>query len=188
MPQNIKFDDLLGKDFKEANYLVSTNWRIDFTKSTELRNIMGGNDNVLKQMSYACHSNLQFEASIEYAEAEIKGMHISQAAWQDRFIDDMTVEVYDTMDHRVFKALKTAAERTAGYFENRNINEKANYTFSGIVLEALGNSDGGNGEVSVEHSYELLGVQILSIESPEYTSENADIGSVTLHIKAHGWR
>ena len=49
MPQNIKFDDLLGKDFKEANYMVSTNWRIDFTKSAELRNIMGGNDNVLKQ-------------------------------------------------------------------------------------------------------------------------------------------
>ena len=187
MPQNIKFDDLLGKDFKEANYLVSTNWRIDFTKSTELRNIMGGNDNVLKQMSYACHSNFQFEASIEYAEAEIKGMHISQAAWQDRFIDDMTVEIYEEMSHRVFKALKTAAEKTAGYFENRNINEKKNYTFSRITLEALGNSDGGNGEVGIAHTYTLLGVQILSIESPEYTSENADIGSVTLHIKAHGW-
>ena len=139
-------------------------------------------------MSYACHSNFQFTAEIEYAEADIKGMHISQAAWQDRFIDDLSLEVYESMDHRVFKALKTAAERTAGYFENRNINEKANYTFSGIVLEALGNSDGGNGEVPVMHSYELLGVQIVSVESPEYNSENAEIGSVTLSLKAHGWR
>lgn len=188
MPQNIKFADLLGNNFSGVNYMVSTNWRINFVASPELKALIPGEDKALEQMSYACHSNFQFEASIEYAEAEIKGMHISQAAWQDRFIDDMTVEIYDTMDHRVFKALKAAAEKTAGYFGNRNINEKANYTFSGITLEALGNSDGGNGEVSVEHSYELLGVQILSIESPEYTSENASIGSVTLHIKAHGWK
>lgn len=188
MPQNIKFDDLLGKDFKEANYMVSTNWRIDFTKSPELRALIGGNDNVLKQMSYACHSNFQFEAEIEYAEAEVKGMHISQAAWQDRFIDSLAVEIYEAMDHRVFKALKSVAEKTAGYFENRNVNAKENYTFSGIVLEALGNSDGGNGEVPVVHSYELLGVQVVSVESPEYTSTDADIGSCTLTIKAHGWK
>ncbi len=192
MPQNIKLNELLGKEFKEYNYMVSSNWRIDFSKCRELRDLMGdtesGDPSIPLQMSFACHSNFQFETNIEYAEAEIKGMHISQAAWQDRFIDSLVLDVYESMNHRIFKALLNAANNTAGYYAHRDINKKENYTFSGITLEALGNTDGtGGAEVKTECIYHLLGVQINRIQSPEYTSESAEIGSVQLDLRAHGW-
>lgn len=188
MAKNITLNNLLGSEFKDTNYAVTTNWRIDFSNCQELRDLISGADeSSLLQMSYACHSNFQFKADIEYAEATIKGMHISQAAWQDRFIDSLPIDIYENMDHRVFKALMLAANKTAGYYDNRDINEKKRYTFSNIVIEALGNSDGSGSEPDVVCTYNLLGVQINSIESPEYTSDNADIGSVQLDIRAHGW-
>jgi hypothetical protein len=187
MPQNIKLVELLGNEFRDINYAVTTNWRIDFSNCRELKNLMGDVENdPIKQMSFACHSNFQFKTDIEYAEATIKGMHISQAAWQDRFIDSLPIDIYENMDHRIFKALMSVANNTAGYFQHRNINEKKEYTFSGITLEALGNSS-QDGEVESKCIYHLLGVQVNSIESPEYTSDNADIGSVQLDIRAHGW-
>ena len=190
MPRNIQLTELLGEDFKGYNYMVSSNWRIDFSNCQELKNLIGdiggGDPAVPMQMSFACHSNFQFETEITYAEAEIKGMHISQAAWQDRFIDAQDIDVYESMDHRIFKALVTAANNTAGYYNNRDIAEKKEYTFSGITVQALGNSSNG-GAPSTELVYTLLGVQINSVQSPEYTSDSAEIGSVKLNIRAHGW-
>jgi len=190
MPQNIKIGEMLGKDFKEYNYMVSTNWRIHLEDSPEFRQLLDdqsdGHPSVIQQLSFACHSDFQFEASIEYAEAEIKGIHISQAAWQDRYIESLPLDVYENMDHRVFKALMAAANKTAGYFNHRNINEKSAYTFSGIRLEALGNST-TDGEVAPTLIYYLEGVQIVTVQSPNYTSTDAEIGSVQLELKAHGW-
>ena len=187
MPENITLMELLGKEFKEADYMVSSNWRIDFSACKELKELMGEYaGDTPKQMSFACHSNFQFETNIEYAEAEIKGMHISQAAWQDRYIDSLTLDVYEKMDHRLFKALVTASNNTAGYYASRDINKKEKYTFSGITLRALGNTDGGD-TATVELVYSLLGVQIKRVQSPEYTSDSAEIGSVQLELKAHGW-
>ena len=187
MPQNIKLVELLGSEFRDINYAVTTNWRIDFSNCPELKALMGDVEhNPVMQMSYACHSDFQFETEITYAEAEIKGMHISQAAWQDRFIDSLTIDIYENMDHRVFKALVNVANNTAGYFEHRNIAEKKEYTFSGITLEALGNSS-KDGDVAPQCIYHLLGVQFNRVQSPEYTSDSAEIGSVQLDIRCHGW-
>lgn len=185
--ENITITELLGKEFKEANYAVSTNWRIDFSNCKELKALIGNADQAaIKQLSYACHSSHQFEANVEYAEAEIKGIHISQAAWQDRFIDSFPLDVYETMDHRVFKALLNAANNTAGYFTHRNINEKKEYTFTGVTLTALGNSN-KDGDLEAKCTYQLHGIQINKVQSPEYTSDSAEIGSVQLDIRVHGW-
>lgn len=187
MANNITLSELLGGNFKDADYAVSSNWRINFENCEELKALMGSfAGEVPKQMSYACHSDFQFTANVEYAEVTIKGMHISQAAWQDRYIDSITLDVYENMDHRVFKALMQAANNTAGYYTHRNINAKKNYTFTGITLEALGNSD-GNGAPDTKLIYTLMGVQINSIQSPNYTSDSADIASVQLDLRAHGW-
>ena len=192
MPQNIKINELLGDDFKEYNYAVTSNWRIDFSGSNEFKKLLegapgdDGHPPVLKQLSFACHSDFQFEADVEYAEAEIKGIHISQAAWQDRFIDSLPIDVYENMDHRVFKALVQAANKTAGYFKHRDIAAKTEYTFDGITLTALGNTVDGS-EPSNAIVYHLKGVQIKKVQSPNYTSDAAEIGSVQLELKAHGW-
>lgn len=180
---NITITELLGNNFGDKNYGVTTNWRIDFSESN-LLDLMGPgvNGDVVKSMSYACHSDFQFQANVEYAEATIKGIHISQAAWQDRFIDSMAIEVYDSMDLSVFKALVAAAGNTAGYYGNRDINAKEKYTLKGITLTALGTSGEDNQLV-----YTLHGVQINSVQSPNYTSGDAEITSVQLDIRAHGW-
>lgn len=186
MPNNITLTELLGAEFKSTNYMVTSNWRIDFSNCPELKNLIGDNEDPTMQMSFACHSDFQFETSIEYATATIKGMHISQAAWQDRYIDSLTLDVYESMNHRVFKALLTAANSTAGYFDNRDISAKSAYTFSGITLTALGNAN-NDGEPTTEITYHLMGVQINRVQSPNYTSNSADIGSVQLDLRAHGW-
>lgn len=192
MPQNIKIGELLGDNFKEYNYAVTSNWRINFDGSREFAALLEGSPNddghpsVIKQLSFACHSDFQFEANIEYAEATIKGIHISQAAWQDRFIDSLPIDIYENMDHRVFKALMQAANKTAGYFDHRNINEKQAYTFEGITLTALGNT-AVDEEPSNAIVYRLKGVQINKVQSPNYTSDAAEIGSVQLDIRCHGW-
>lgn len=187
MPQNIKIGELLGKNFNEYNYAVTSNWRINFDKCDKLKELMGdvANDPRL-QMSFACHSDFQFETETTYAEAEIKGIHISQAAWQDRYIDSLPIDIFENMDHRIFKALVNVANNTAGYFNHRNINAKSEYTFDGITLEALGNSS-ADGDVAPTITYHLKGVQFKRVQSPNYTSDAAEIGSVQLEIKAHGW-
>ena len=78
------------------------------------------------------------------------------------------------------------ANNTAGYYGNRDIAEKKVYTFSGIQLHALGNMK-GNGEPETKLVYELIGVQINSVQSPNYQSDAAEIGSVSLDLRAHGW-
>lgn len=186
MPNNITITDLLGSNFKDADYAVTTNWRIDFSNCKELKELMGDAGDVPLQMSYACHSDFQFEANIEYAEATVKGIHISQAAWQDRYIDSLDLDVYENMDHRIFKALLKAANNTAGYYKHRNVNAKKQYTFSDITLTALGNSNNG-GEPSTQMVYYLQGVQINTVQSPNYTSDSAEIASVQLNLRAHGW-
>lgn len=192
MPQNIKIGELLGSDFKEYNYAVTSNWRIHFEDSPEFKALIDGapqNDGhpaVLQQLSFACHSDFQFESEITYAEATIKGIHISQAAWQDRFIDSLPIDIYENMDHRVFKALVQAMNKTAGYYKHRNINEKSAYTFSKIWLESLGNAT-SDGDVTPSIIYYLGGVQINKVQSPNYQSDAAEIGSVQLDIRCHGW-
>lgn len=183
---NITIAELLGGNFKDIDYAVSSNWRIDFSGCEELTTLMGDPGEVPLQMSYACHSDFQFNTNIEYAEATIKGIHISQAAWQDRYIDSLTLDVYESMDHRVFKALLKAANNTAGYYAHRNINAKKEYTFTGITLTALGNSDGSTNAETVL-VYNLQGVQINSVQSPNYTSDSAEIASVSIDLRAHGW-
>ena len=192
MPQNIKIVEMLGPDCKGYNYVVSTNWRLDLSKCPELRTLIGdqadGDPSVINQMSFACHSNFQFKAETEYATAKVKGIPISQAAWQDRTIDSLPLDVYESMDHRVFKALLRASNNTAGYLRHRDVNDKKLYTMSGITLQALGNTAGnGGGDVKTEMTYYLQGVQIVSVESPEYTSDSAELGSVRLELKAVGW-
>lgn len=184
---NIKFTDLLGSDFKDYNYAVTSNWRIDFSKSTQFTNLLGNDAKVVSQLSYALHSDYDFTASITYAEASIKGIPIRQAAWQERAITGMTCAVYESMDHRVFKALESACSNVAGFCDHRDINLKENYTFSGIVLQALGNVDGA-GEPPVVCAYELIGAQINDVKSPTYTSTAANIADVTFTLYAHGWK
>ena len=192
MPQNIKINELLGDNFKEYNYAVTSNWRINFEGSKEFMALIDGapdNDghpSVIKQLSFACHSDFQFETEITYAEAEIKGIHISQAAWQDRFIESLPIDIYENMDHRIFKAPVQAANKTAGYFNHRNINEKKDYTFEGITLTALGNSSTEE-DPPTAITYFLKGVQINKVQSPNYQSDAAEIGSVQLDIRCHGW-
>lgn len=185
--QNIKFTDLLGSDFKDYNYAVSSNWRIDFSKSAQFVSLLGGDASVVNQMSFALHSDYDFTAAITYAEAKVKGIPIRQAAWQEREITGMGCAVYESMDHRVFKALEAACSGVAGFYEHRDINLKENYTFSGIVLQALGNVN-GSGEPPVVCSYELIGAQINDVKSPTYTSTAANIADVTFTLYAHGWK
>jgi hypothetical protein len=90
------------------------------------------------------------------------------------------------MDHRIFKALVNVANNTAGYFEHRNINEKKEYTFDGITLTSLGNSN-KDGDPGVAITYYLKGVQFNKVQSPNYQSDSAEIGSVQLDIRCHGW-
>lgn len=185
--QNIKINDMLGEDFKGINYAVSTNWRIDFSNCRELKELMGDVEGDPRlQMSFACHSSFSFEARTERATAKVKGIPISQAAWQDREIDSLPLEIYESMDHRVFKALVNAMNNTAGYLKHRNVPEKSKYTFSNVTLEALGNSS-EDGDVEPVCVYHLQGMQINSVESPEYTGDSAEIGSVSLDLYVHGW-
>lgn len=190
--QNIKFTDLLGNDFKNFNYAVSSNWRIDFSKSPEFQALIGngtgiGGVSLVEQMSFAFHSDIDFTGTIEYASAKIKGIPIRQAAWQDREIANVACSVYESMDHRLYKALEGTSNKVAGFLEHRDINLKANYTFSGIVVHALGNVDGA-GDPPIVCSYELIGAQLNDFKSPTYTSEAANIADVTFNLYAHGFK
>lgn len=185
--QNIKFTDLLGSDFKESNYAVTSNWRIDFSNSPEFRKLLGGDSDVLKQMSFAFHADINLGASITYARAAIKGLPIRQAAWQEREIQNVPCEVYELMNHQLYKALAKASNKIAGFYKHRNIAPKENYTFSGVFLYALGNSD-KEGDIQPECSYELLGAQLNDFTSPTYTSEAANIADVKFNLYAHGFR
>ena len=44
MPQNVRLTELLGDNFKAYNYMVSSNWRIDFSKCEELVKLMVESD------------------------------------------------------------------------------------------------------------------------------------------------
>ena len=185
--QNIKFTELLGPDFKGSNYAVTSNWRIDFTKSPEFETLLGNDANTLNQMSFAFHSDLSLGASITYASAKIKGIPIRQAAWQDREIPNVPCAVYELMNHQLYKALAKASNKVAGFYKHRNIAPKENYTFSGVFLYALGNSD-KEGDVQPECIYELIGAQLNDFTSPTYTSEAANIADVKFNLYAHGFK
>lgn len=184
--QNIKFTDLLGEDFKDRNYAVTSNWRIDFKSSPEFKKLIG-NDTVLEQMSFAFHSDLDFTGEITYATASIKGIPIRQAAWQSREVSALNCSVYELVNHQLYKALSQAADKVAGFYEHRNIGEKKTYTFSGIKLYALGNN-GGDGDQTTQIAYELLGAQLSNFKSPTYTSDAANIADVTFDLYAHGFK
>ena len=184
--QNIRFTDLLGNDFKDSNYAVTSNWRIDFSHSDQFKRLIG-DDNVINQMSFAFHADLSFQGEITHASANIKGIPIRQAAWQSREIDNIDCEVYELVDHRLYKALSRASDKIAGFYDHRNIGPKEEYTFSGIQVMALGNI-GGDGEQPTQIIYELLGAQLNNFTSPTYTSEAANIANVTFQLYAHGFK
>lgn len=181
--QNIRFDDLLGKNFSEKNYAVSSNWRINFEVCKEFVDLVGNAD-VAKHMSYACTSDYNFEATTEYANANIKGIPISQAVWQHREFNGVNIEILEPMDRSVENALIKAMNKSTGYYDSRDIAEKKVYTFSGIQLIELGN----DGKSESDNIIILDGVQIEGVKPGTFTSGNsADIVSTTLTIKGHGW-
>ncbi len=181
--QNIRFADLLGENFSEKNYAVSSNWRINFEVCKEFVDLVGNAD-VAKHMSYACTSDYDFEATTEFATANIKGIPISQAVWQHREFDGVTITILEPMDRSVENALLLAQNKGTGYFDSRDVAEKKVYTFSGIQLIELendGKTDGNNIII-------LDGVQIQGVKIGTFTSgDSADIVGTELTIKGHGW-
>lgn len=181
--QNIRFNDLLGENFSEKNYAVSSNWRINFEVCKEFVALVGNAD-VAKHMSYACTSDYDFEATTEFANANIKGIPISQAVWQHREFDGVQITILEPMDRSVENALLTAQNKGTGYFNNRDVAEKSVYTFSGIQLIELGN----DGQTSNNNIIILDGVQIQGVKLGTFTSgDSADIVGTQLTIKGHGW-
>lgn len=181
--QNIKFDDLLGKNFSEKNYAVSSNWRINFEVCKEFVDLVGNGD-VVKHMSYACTSDYDFTATTEYATANIKGILLSQAVWQHREFDGVDIQILEPMDRSVENALIRAMNKSTGYYDARDIAEKSVYTFSGIQLIELGN----DGKAESDNIIILDGVQIQGVKPGTFTSgDSANIVNTTLTIKGHGW-
>lgn len=181
--QNIRFEDLLGDNFSEKNYAVSSNWRINFEVCKEFAALVGNAD-VVKHMSYACTSDYDFEATTEFANANIKGIPISQAVWQHREFDGVQITILEPMDRSVENALLAAQNKGTGYFNNRDVAEKIVYTFSGIQLIELGN----DGQSSDENIIILDGVQIQGVKPGTFTSgDSAEIVGTQLTIKGHGW-
>lgn len=181
--QNIKFDDLLGKNFSEKNYAVSSNWRINFEVCKEFVDLVGNGD-VVKHMSYACTSDYDFTATTEYATANIKGILLSQAVWQHREFDGVDIQILEPMDRSVENALIRAMNKATGYYDARDIAEKSVYTFSGIQLIELGN----DGKAESDNIIILDGVQIQGVKPGTFTSgDSANIVNTTLTIKGHGW-
>ena len=181
--QNIKFDDLLGKNFSEKNYAVSSNWRINFEVCKEFVDLVGNGD-VVKHMSYACTSDYDFTATTEYATANVKGIPISQAVWQHREFDGVDIQILEPMDRSVENALIRAMNKATDYYDARDIAEKSVYTFSGIQLIELGN----DGKAESDNIIILDGVQIQGVKPGTFTSgDSANIVNTTLTIKGHGW-
>lgn len=181
--QNIKFDDLLGKNFSEKNYAVSSNWRINFEVCKEFVDLVGNGD-VVKHMSYACTSDYDFSATTEFAVTNVKGIPISQAVWQHREFDGVDIQILEPMDRSVENALISAMNKSTGYYDSRDIAEKSVYTFSGIQLIELGN----DGKAESDNIIILDGVQIQGIKPGTFTSgDGAQIVNTTLTIKGHGW-
>lgn len=181
--QNIKFDDLLGKNFSEKNYAVSSNWRINFEVCKAFVDLVGNAD-VAKHMSYACTSDFDFEATTEFATANVKGIPVSQAVWQHRDFDGVTITILEPMDRSVENALLRAINRSTGYYGNRDVAEKGVYTFSGIQLIELGN----DGKTDADNIIILDGVQIQGVKPGTFTSgDSAEIVGTQLTIKGHGW-
>lgn len=181
--QNVRFNDLLGENFSEKNYAVSSNWRINFEVCKEFVDLVGNAD-VAKHMSYACTSDYDFEATTEFAVANIKGMVVSQAVWQHREFDGVQIVILEPMDRSVENALLTAQNKGTGYFNDRDVAEKKVYTFSGIQLIELGN----DGKTNSDNIIILDGVQIQGVKPGTFTSgDSAEIVSTTLTIKGHGW-
>jgi hypothetical protein len=181
--QNVRFNDLLGENFSEKNYAVSSNWRINFEVCKEFVDLVGNAD-VAKHMSYACTSDCDFEATTEFAVANIKGMVVSQAVWQHREFDGVQIVILEPMDRSVENALLIAQNKGTGYFNDRDVAEKKVYTFSGIQLIELGN----DGKTNSDNIIILDGVQIQGVKPGTFTSgDSADIVGTTLTIKGHGW-
>lgn len=182
--QNVKFDDLLGKNFSEKNYAVSSNWRINFEVCKEFVDLVGNAD-VVKHMGYACTNDYDFtEATTEFAVSNIKGIVVSQAAWQHRDFENVNITILEPMNRAVENALIKAINKSTGYYDNRNIAEKSKYTFSGIQLIEFGN----DGTIDPDNIIILDGVQIQGVKPGTFTSGNsAEIVNTTLTIKGHGW-
>lgn len=181
--QNIRFDDLLGKNFSEKNYAVSSNWRINFEVCKEFVDLIENAD-VAKHMSYACTNDYDFDATTEFATTNVKGIPISQAVWQHREFDGVSIEILEPMDRSVENALLKAMNKGTGYYGDRDVAEKKVYTFSGIQLIELGN----DGKSDSDNIIILDGVQIQGVKPGTFTSgDSAQIVGTTLTIKGHGW-
>lgn len=181
---NVTFNELLGADYSEKDYAVSSNWRIDFATCKKFVDLLGGDTGIAQHMSYACTSDYNFNSETTYAQANIKGMAISQAAWQSRVIDNLPITILEPMDRSVENALIKAQNKGAGYFGARDIAAKDVYTFSGITLIELGN----DGKANPDNFIILDGVQIRGVQLGTFTSGNsADIVGTQLTLYCHGW-
>lgn len=181
---NVQFKDLLGQNLSEKDYAVSSNWRINFEICKEFLALIDGNTTVAQHMSYACTSDFDFEANTTFAEANIKGIPISQAVWQDRKFDGVNITILEAMDRRVENALIKAQNKATGYYGARDIAEKKVYTFSGIQMIELGN----DGKADSDNIIILDGVQIQGVKPGTFTSgDTANIVGTQLTIKGHGW-
>jgi len=181
---NVTFNELLGEDFSEKDYAVSSNWRIDFATCKKFVDLLGGDVGIAKHMSYACTSDYSFNSETTYAQANIKGIPISQAAWQSRVIDSLQITILEPMSRAVENALIKAQNKGAGYFDKRDIAPKSVYTFSGITLLELGN----DGKADADNIIILDGVQIKGVQPGTFTSgNNAEIVGTQLTLYAHGW-
>lgn len=181
---NVTFNELLGEDFSEKDYAVSSNWRIDFASCKKFVDLLGGDASVAKHMSYACTNDYTFNSETTYARANIKGIPISQAAWQSRVIDNLPITILEPMSRSVENALIKAQNKASGYFGKRDIAAKNIYTFSGITLLEFGN----NGNVDPDNIIILDGVQIQGVQPGTFTSgDSASIVGTQLTLYVHGW-
>lgn len=182
--QNVTFNELLGEDFSEKDYAVSSNWRIDFATCKKFVDLLGGDAGIAKHLSYACTNDYNFTSETTYAQANIKGIPISQAVWQSRVIDSLSITVLEPMDRSVENALLKAQNKGTGYFGSRDIAAKDTYTFSGITLLEFGN----DGKVDPDNIIILDGVQIKGVNVGTFTSgDSADIVATELTLYVHGW-
>jgi hypothetical protein len=181
---NVTFNELLGADFSEKDYAVSSNWRIDFATCKKFVELLGGDVGIAQHLSYACTTDYTFNSETTYAQQNIKGISISQAAWQTRVIDNLQITVLEPMDRSVENALIKAQNKGAGYFGSRDIAAKNVYTFSGITLIELGN----DGKANPDNIIILDGAQIKGVQPGTFTSgNNAEIVGTQFTLFCHGW-
>ena len=189
MPNNITMAEILGTNGNGNDYAVDTNWRIDFSTSSEVMALFP--DGAPKQMNYLVSAAIEgLPFSLTYASKTIKGITVKQAAWQTREIGQMRLTFLEPMDRSLQKAFLAATNGTAGMFADRNIRPKSAYTFSGVQLMELGNSPADGSEAEIVNTNFLYGCQILSGNLGRYNdgANGAGLVETTLTLYVNYWK